>query len=162
MKYSLYLLTMVLLFACGMIVGNIYLPEHSTVRASSVSVPDLDMSNPVLARTDKESAERNLKILSQALQSCPVVVNEEKDRLINRIQLWMALEDFNLKKSVLELEMAKNVEYNRPTSQFLQAAQEYNESREQVEKLADELFPVRTPETLQPVATEEAETTEEH
>lgn len=152
---------MVLLFACGVIVGNIYLPEHSTVRASSVSVPDLDMSNPVLAHTDKESAERNLKILSQALQSCPVVVNEEKDRLINRIQLWMALEDFNLKKSVLELEMAKNVEYNRPTDQFLQAAQAYNTSREQVEKMADELFPVKTSETLQPVTAEETATPEE-
>ena len=37
--------------------------------------------------------------------------------------------------------MAKNVDHNRPTDQFLQAAQEYNTAREKVEKMAAELFP---------------------
>ena len=70
-----------------------------------------------------------------------MVVNEEKDRLVNHIKLWLALEDFQLKKAILELEMAKNVETNRPTAQFVQAAQDYNTAREHAEQMADELFP---------------------
>ena len=103
MRYILYLLTMVLLFVGGMIVGNLYLPEHSFVRAAAVSVPELNTENPIFSHTDREGAKRELSILSQALESCPVVVNEEKDRLINHINLWLALEDFHLKKAILEL-----------------------------------------------------------
>ena len=146
MKYTLYILTMLLLFAGGMIVGNVYLPDHSTVRASAVAVPELNTQNPIFSHTDRDIAERELSILSQALQSCPVVVNEEKDRLINHIKLWLALEDFNLKKAILELEMAKNVETNRPTAQFLQATQDYNTARRYAEKMADELFPPKAEE----------------
>ncbi len=146
MKYVLYVLTMLLLFAGGMIVGNVYLPDHSTVRAAAVAVPELSTENPIFNRTDRTAAERELGILSQALASCPVVVNEEKDRLVNHIKLWLALEDFHLKKAILQLEMAKNVETNRPTAQFLQAAQEYNKAREEAEKMADELFPPKAEE----------------
>ena len=144
MKYTLYLLTMSLLFVGGMIVGNIYLPERSTVRAATVSVPQLDEHNPIFSRTNRENAYRELNILNQALQSCPVVVNEEKDRLVNHIKLWLAVEDFYLKKAILELEMAKNVETNRPTGQFLQAVQNYNIARENAENMAEELFPSRS------------------
>lgn len=142
---------MALLFVGGMIIGNLYLPEHSTVRASAVSVPQLDTSNPIFAHTDREIAEQEISILNQALESCPVVVNEEKDRMINHIKLWLALEDFELKKAILELEMAKNVEANRPTSQFLQAVQSYNASREKAEKMADELFPAPVQEEQGPI-----------
>lgn len=141
MKYALYILTILLLFVGGMIVGNVYLPEQSVVRAASVSVPELDASNPIFERTDRETVARDIDILDTALASCPVVVGEEKDRIINHIKLWLALEDFELKKSVLELEMAKNVDHNRPTAQFLQSAEEYNAAREKVEKMAEELFP---------------------
>ncbi len=148
MKYILYVLTMALLFVGGMIVGNVYLPEHSTVRAASVSVPELNADNPIFARTTREAVSRDVDVLSTALASCPVVVGEEKDRIVNHIKLWLALEDFELKKSVLELEMAKNVDSNRPTDQFMQAAQQYNAARDKVEKMANELFPPRTePET---------------
>ncbi len=160
MKYTLYILTMLLLFAGGMIVGNVYLPDHSTVRAAAVAVPELDTHNPIFSHTDRTIAERELGILSQALQSCPVVVNEEKDRLVNHIKLWLALEDFHLKKAILELEMAKNVESNRPTSQFLQAAEDYNTARAYAEKMADELFPLKEEETpADEVATAETPTT---
>ncbi len=154
MKYILYLLTMALLFIGGMMVGNIYLPEHSTVRAASVSAPDLNTGNPIFSHTDRESAEREIGFLNQALSSCPVVVGEEKDRIVNHIKLWLALEDFELKKALFELEMAKNVDTNRPTSQFMQAAQNYNTAREKAEKMADELFPIREemPNTLAEVA----------
>ena len=121
--------------------GNVYLPEQAIVRAASVSVPELDTSNPVFEWTNRETVARDVDVLSTALASCPVVVGEEKDRIINHIKLWLALEDFELKKSVLELEMAKNVDHNRPTDQFLQAAQEYNAAREKAEKMAEELFP---------------------
>lgn len=152
MKYTLYVLTMALLFAGGMIVGNVYLPDHSTVRAAAVAVPELNTQNPIFSHTDRDIAERELGILSQALQSCPVVVNEEKDRLVNHIKLWLALEDFHLKKAILELEMAKNVETNRPTEQFLQATQDYNTARTYAEKMADELFPPNMEESADAVA----------
>ena len=109
-------------------------------------MPELDTHNPIFEHTSRESADRELTILNQALQSCPVVVSEEKDRLVNHIKLWLALEDFNLKKAVLELEMAKNVETNRPTDQFLQAVSAYNTARENAEKMAGELFPPRAEE----------------
>ena len=150
---------MALLFGGGMIVGNIYLPDHSTVRAAAVSVPELNTENPIFSHTDREGAVRELGILSQALQSCPVVVNEEKDRLVNHIKLWLALEDFHLKKAILELEMAKNVETNRPTAQFIQAASDYNTARAYAEKMADELFPPQieeSPDTATNISSETA------
>ena len=145
---------MILLFVGGMIVGNIYLPEQSIVRAAAVSVPELNSSNPVFTHTNRESVSRELELLNNALASCPVVVDAEKDRIINHIKLWLALDDFELKKSVLELEMAKNVDSNRPTAQFVQAAQEYNAAREKVEKMAEELFP---PKAQTPPATPAAQ-----
>ena len=154
MKYILYILTMILLFVGGMVVGNIYLPEQSIVRAAAVSVPELNSSNPVFTHTNRESVSRELELLNNALASCPVVVDAEKDRIINHIKLWLALDDFELKKSVLELEMAKNVDSNRPTAQFVQAAQEYNVAREKVEKMAEELFP---PKAQTPPATPAAQ-----
>lgn len=154
MKYILYILTIILLFVGGMIVGNVYLPEQSIVRAAAVSVPELNSSNPVFTHTNRESVSRELELLNNALASCPVVVDAEKDRIINHIKLWLALDDFELKKSVLELEMAKNVDSNRPTAQFVQAAQEYNAAREKVEKMAEELFP---PQAQTPPATPAAQ-----
>lgn len=146
MRYILYLFTMALLFVGGMMVGNMYLPERAATLAAAVSVPPLSQENPVLKTTTRQTAARNLDILNQALQACPVVVNEEKDRLVNQIRLLMALEDFEIKKARLELEIAKNTDTNRPTSQFIQAAGDYNAAREYAEQLADELFPVPAPE----------------
>lgn len=156
MRYILYLFTMALLFVGGMMVGNIYLPERAATLAAAVSVPPLSQENPVLKNTDRQTAARNLDILNQALQSCPVVVNEEKDRLVNQIRLLMALEDFEIKKARLELEMAKNTDTNRPTSQFIQAAADYNAAREYAEQLADELFPAPAPEQSAETATPDA------
>ncbi len=154
MRYILYLFTMALLFVGGMMVGNMYLPEHGATLAASVSVPPLNTQNPALAELTLETAGKNLDILNQALQSCPVVVNEEKDRLVNQIRLLLALEDFYIKKAQLELEMAKNTDTNRPTSQFTQAVADYNTAREYAEKLAEELFP--QPPAADPAAAEQA------
>lgn len=153
MRYILYLFTMALLFVGGMMVGNMYLPEHGATLAASVSVPPLNTQNPALAELTLETAGKNLDVLNQALQSCPVVVNEEKDRLVNQIRLLLALEDFYIKKAQLELEMAKNTDTNRPTSQFTQAVADYNTAREYAEKLAEELFP--QPPAADPAAAEE-------
>ena len=70
MKYILYILTMILLFVGGMVVGNIYLPEQSIVRAAAVSVPELNSSNPVFTHTNRESVSRELELLNNALASC--------------------------------------------------------------------------------------------
>lgn len=142
MRYILYLFTMGLLFVGGMMVGNMYLPERGASLSAAVSAPQLNASNPALSSATRETAQRNLAALSSALSSCPVVVNEEKDRLINQIRLRLALEDFELKKTKLELEIAKNKEANRPTAALTQAAAEYNQARQYAEKLADEFFPL--------------------
>ena len=142
MRYVFYLLTMVLLFTGGMLVGNAFLPQRDSSLAASVSVPPINDENPIFQQISRERAQQNLEILNQALTSCPVVVNEEKDRLLNQIKLRLAMENFELKKLKLELEIAKNQETNRPTSEFTQASVEYKQAKEAAEKLADELFPV--------------------
>ena len=147
MRYILYFLTMLLLFACGMLVGNVYLPTREASLSSTVAVPPLSSKNPALQEATREKAQQNLDMLNQALSACPVVVEEEKDRLLNQIKLRLALENFEFKKTKLESEIAKNKETNRPTSEFTQALTEYNQARTAAEKLADELFPVPTEET---------------
>lgn len=142
MRYILYLFTMGLLFVGGMMVGNMYLPERAASVSRAVSAPALNAANPALETTSRERVQHNLTALGSALSSCPVVVNEEKDRLINQIRLRLALEDFELKKTKLELEIAKNKEANRPTAALTQATAEYNQARQYAEKLADELFPL--------------------
>jgi len=141
MRYILYILTLALVFSAGMMVGNTYLPEHGVSLATAVSAPDLDNKNPILAATDRANAEKELAVIDDALQSCPRIIIADKDLLVNHIKLLLALEDFQIKRSHLELEIAKNVTSNRPTMQFVQATSEYNAARATVEKLADELFP---------------------
>ena len=152
MRYILYLFTMALLFVGGMMVGNIYLPPRAATLAAAVSVPPLSQNNPALQDATPQTAQRNLNILNEALQSCPVVVNEEKDRLVNQIRLLLALEDFEIKKAQLELEIAKNTDTNRPTTQFVQAVSAYNEARETAEQLADQLFPLPEPQPAENAA----------
>lgn len=144
MRYILYLFTMGLLFVGGMMVGNMYLPERAASLSAAVSAPKINTSNPAMENASRERVQRNLAALGSALNACPVVVNEEKDRLINQIRLRLALEDFELKKTKLELEIAKNKEANRPAASLTQAAAEYNQARQYAEKLADELFPLPT------------------
>lgn len=147
MRYLFYLLTVAVFFAIGMVVGNLYLPDQSAAHSAVISVPDLPQDNPVFQTLSRDEAEKNLVALNQALSSCPVVVAEEKDRLVNRIKLLLAVDDFELKKTQLEMEMAKNIDTNRPTAQFVQATASYNTALESVTKLAEELFPVETAKT---------------
>ena len=146
MRYILYLFTLALMFVGGMMVGNIYLPEHNATLASAVAVPPLSQTNPALQEVSREQTERNLTVLGQALESCPAVVNEEKDRLLNQIRLLLAVQNFELKKANLQFEIAKNKEDTRPTSQFIQAHADYNTARLAAENLAEELFPLPTEE----------------
>ena len=141
MRYILYILTLALVFSAGMMIGNTYLPEHGVSLATAVSAPDLDSANPILSATDRANAEKELAVISEALQICPMVAHTDKDLLVNHIKLWLALEDFELKKAHLELEIAKNSTSNRATMQFVQATSEYNAARAYAEKLAEELFP---------------------
>lgn len=141
MRYILYLFTMALLFVGGMLVGNMFLPERAATLSATVSVPPLSQDNPALQAVTRDITNRNLLILNDALKSCPVVVNDEKDRLVNQIRLRLAVEDFELKKARLELEIAKNTDTNRPSDQFIKATEEYNTARLYAEQLADELFP---------------------
>ena len=141
MRYILYLFTMALLFVGGMLVGNMFLPERAATLSATVSVPPLSQGNPALQAVTRDITNRNLLILNDALKSCPVVVNDEKDRLVNQIRLRLAVEDFELKKARLELEIAKNTDTNRPSDQFIKATEEYNTARLYAEQLADELFP---------------------
>lgn len=149
MRYVFYFLTMTVLFAGGMLVGNVYLPQRSAALSATASVPDLSDKNPILKNTSQESANQELTQLNQALSACPVIVSDEKDRLVNHIKLQLALMDFQLKKTRLEMEMAKNIDTNRPTSQLMDAAQQYNNARQYVENLANMLFPIPPQEETQ-------------
>ncbi len=145
MRYILYLFTLALVFTAGMMVGNLYLPDRSASLAAAVSVPDVNRLNPALDEATPEQTQENLNALTQALTACPVVVEEEKQRLLNQITLFLTLQDFNLKKAAYEAEIAKNTAGNRPTAQFSKAAAEYSSAKTQTEQLADTLFPPETP-----------------
>ena len=160
MRYLFYLLTIAVFFAIGMVVGNLFLPDQSAARSAAISVPDLPQDNPIFQTLSREEATENLTALNQALSSCPVVVAEEKDRLVNRIKLLLAVNDFELKKTQLEMEMAKNIDTNRPTAQFVQATAAYNTALESVTKLAEELFPAEVTQTVEETVAQPEESVE--
>ena len=141
MRYILYLFTLALVFVGGMLVGNIYLPERSSSVATAISVPDAQSAHPAIAAATLDAAQRNLHILNEALNSCPVVVGEEKERLIHQIDLFWARQDFDLKKARYELEIAKNTPGTAVTSRFAQASADYSAALKRVEKMAQDYFP---------------------
>ncbi len=153
MRFILYIFTMALLFVSGMLVGNSFLPERNASLASAVSVPELSVDNPVLQLVTREQAQQDLEQLKEALSACPSMNSVEKTQLLNRILLRLAVENFEFKKTKLELEIAKNNKNNRPTSQLTQATTEYNQSLETVKNLAAELFPQTEEEVPSPTDT---------
>ena len=141
MRYVFYILTLALVFTAGMFVGNFYVPAHTASVSAAISMPDLDRTNPALDKTTEENAKQALDTLAQGLAACPVIVEQEKDFLLNRISLYLTLQDFEVKKAVYEAEIAKNIEGTRTTAQFARAAADYTAAKARTEKLADELFP---------------------
>ena len=149
MRYVLYFFTLALVFTSGMLVGNFYIPTRNASHAAAVSVPDLDRLNPALDQATLPQAQRNIEALTQALESCPVVVETERERLFNELALFLALQDFELKKATYAAEIAKSVSGAPPTPQFNQAASAYTASKAYAEQLADELFPPAAPAETQ-------------
>lgn len=158
MRYILYLFTLALVFVGGMLVGNIYLPERSSSVAAAISVPDAQSAHPAIAAATLDAAQRNLHILNEALNSCPVVVGEEKERLIHQIDLFWARQDFDLKKARYELEIAKNTPGTAVTSRFAQASADYSAALKRVEKMAQDYFPLPQEEKVAEKPAKQAET----
>lgn len=158
MRYILYLFTLALVFIGGMLVGNIYLPERSSSVAAAISVPDAQSAHPAIAAATLDTAQRNLHILNEALNSCPVVVGEEKERLIHQIDLFWARQDFDLKKARYELEIAKNTPGTAVTSRFAQASADYSAALKRVEKMAQDYFPQPQEEKVAEKPAKQAET----
>ena len=157
MRYILYLFTLALVFVGGMLVGNIYLPERSSSVAAAISVPDAQSAHPAIAAATLDAAQRNLHILNEALNSCPVVVGEEKERLIHQIDLFWARQDFDLKKARYELEIAKNTPGTAVTSRFAQASADYSAALKRVEKMAQDYFPQPQEEKVAETPAKQAE-----
>ena len=141
MRYILYFFTMVLLFVGGMLVGNIFLPQRDASLASAVSVPGLDLDTSSLQTLTREQAQQDLEQLSQLAALLSEEKQSERQQLLERIKLRLALENFELKRTKLELEIAKNNKNNRATTQLTQATNEYNQAREEVEKLVAQSSP---------------------
>lgn len=141
MRYVLYFLTLALVFVGGMLVGNIYLPESNTSIAAAISVPDPAQTIPQLKEISLDKASRNLFILGEALNACPVVVTEEKDHLLAEINLLLARQEFEIKKALFELEIAKNTPGSAVTPQFAQASADYAAAQEKLQALALILYP---------------------
>ena len=158
MRYILYLFTLALVFVGGMLVGNIYLPERSSSVAAAISVPDAQSAHPAIAAATLDAAQHNLHILNEALNSCPVVVGEEKERLIHQIDLFWARQDFDLKKARYELEIAKNTPGTAVTSRFAQASADYSAALKRVEKMAQDYFPQPQEEKVAEKPAKQAET----
>jgi len=151
MRYVFYFFTLALVFTTGMLVGHVYIPDNNTSMSNAISMPPLDDSNPALQNASEEDAQQALTDLTQALSACPVVVNEEKDTLVNRISLFLTLADFKVKQAVYATEMAKNIENTRQTAQFTKAAADYQAAKANVEQRANELFPLPSEEEPQTV-----------
>lgn len=141
MRYVLYLFTLMLVFVGGMLVAHEYLPERNTSIAAAISVPDPQQKIPQLKDISLDKANRNLEVLGQALNSCPVIVAEEKDRLLAEVNLLLARQDFDMKKALFELEIAKNTPGSSVTAQFAKASADYAAALEQLEALALKLYP---------------------
>ena len=141
MRYVFYLLTLALVFTVGMMAGNLYIPAHTESMAVAISIPELNSTHPVLQSISEEDAQQSLILLGQGLSACPMVVEQEKETLLNRISMYLALQDFLVKKAVYEAEIAKNIENSRTTAQFSRAAADYTAAKTHVEQLADMLFP---------------------
>lgn len=141
MRYVFYVLTLALVFTAGMVVGSFYTPAHNANMSAAISIPELDHTNPALDKATQENAQQALDTLAQGLTACPVIVGQEKDFLLNRISLYLALQDFLVKKATYEAEIAKNIEGTLTTAQFTHAAADYNEAKLRTEELADKLFP---------------------
>ncbi|MBO7238671.1 MAG: hypothetical protein J6U96_05310 [Elusimicrobiaceae bacterium] len=141
MRYVFYILTLSLVFTAGMIAGSVYIPAHTASASAAISIPQLDNTNPALDKTTLENAQQALDMLAQGLAACPMVVDQEKDFLFNRISLYLALQDFLVKKAVYEAEIAKNIEGTPTTAQFTRAAADYSAAKLRTEQLADQLFP---------------------
>lgn len=141
MRYILYIVTLALVFTAGMLISNLYIPEHNTNEAVAVAVPGLESTNPILSQITPEQAQASIDILNQALSSCPIVVDAEKEKLWAHITLFLALKDFELKKAIYEAEIAKNVTTTRTTAQFSRAAEEYAQAKRDTEQLIEQLFP---------------------
>jgi len=141
MRYVFYLLTLALVFTAGMVVGNLYIPAHTSSTSVAISMPALDISNEALQKTNEANAQEALAALAQGLAACPLVVDQEKDFLFNRISLYLTLQDFLVKKAVYEAEIAKNIEDTPLNSQFSRAAAEYTAAKTRLEQRANELFP---------------------
>ena len=148
MRYLFYLLTLSLVFTAGMLVGNRYVPTRNVSLAAAVSVPDLDRTNPAMDAATQQQAQKNLQALTQALAACPAVVEEEKQRLFNQISLFLALQDFEVKRFIYAAEIVKNMQDSQTTAQFSRAAQDYSQAKTATETLANTLFPL-TPATTQ-------------
>ncbi len=155
MRYILYLFTMILLFVGGMLVGNTFLPTRDASRASAVSAPGLTTTHPVLQTLTREQAQQDLQKLTESLKNNTPLSSYDKIQLLNHITLRLAMENFEFKRTKLELEIAKNDKNSRPTAQLIQATNEYNQAREHVLKLAEELFPSLPASAEQPLASSE-------
>lgn len=136
---------MALIFVGGMLVGNVYLPARNATLAASISVPGAVLENDALQQCTLPQAEQNLNVLGQALNSCPVVVNEEKDRLMNQIKVLLARQDFEIKKARYELEIAKNAAGTRTTSEFAKASADYAAALTYLDNLVNAFFPKPEP-----------------
>lgn len=141
MRYVLYLFTLILVFVSGMLVANVYLPTRNSSIAAAISVPEPAQNIPQLEEISLQQATRNLDTLKQALNSCPVIVAEEKDRLLAEINLLLARQDFDIKKALFELEIAKNTPGTSVTPQFAKASADYAASLKNLETLALQLYP---------------------
>lgn len=147
---------MALIFVGGMLVGNVYLPARNATLAASISVPGAVLENDALQQCTLPQAEQNLNVLSQALNSCPVVVNEEKERLMNQIKVLLARQDFEIKKARYELEIAKNAAGTRTTSEFAKASGDYAAALVYLDNMVNAYFPMPEPEAEETPADEPA------
>ncbi|MGB2579745.1 hypothetical protein AAIR98_001664 [Elusimicrobium simillimum] len=125
-------LLLIIIFAMGVYVGNVYLPQKGASIATAISAPTLDSYG---VNVDDFTAENAAKVM-QDHQNAVItgkLTKEEQEAWAKFISEVIRYQDYRIKRFRYLSEMAK-VNANSPTtSEYNKAAAEYNTAKKSLE-----------------------------
>ncbi|ACC98700.1 hypothetical protein Emin_1148 [Elusimicrobium minutum Pei191] len=128
------LLLLLLIFAGGVYIGNIYLPQKDASAASAISMPDLKTFGTDINQFTLEKTHETIKAVEAALNASPNVDKETAKSLVNSLETTLLLQAYQIRKYRYQAEIAKNNNGSPTTSEYSKAAADYNSSKKTLEK----------------------------
>ncbi len=114
-------LLLVLIFAGGIYVGNVYLPQKDPALKMSVAMPELNLTGFDFNALSVENAIKKLKEMPLG--------DADKKYLEDAI----LLQDYRAKKYIYAVEIAKNNPDTNASDAFVKAANDFNSSKKNLE-----------------------------